>query len=58
MHVSLLVFRWEPRAVDEVPELYLKDFYHKLLRTFKEFENELESDENYLLSFLQDEVYQ
>lgn len=56
MQVSLLLFRWEPGAVDEVPE-YLKDFYLKLLRIFKEFENELESDEKYRVSFLQDEVY-
>ncbi|XP_074558767.1 alpha-humulene synthase-like isoform X2 [Curcuma longa] len=47
--------RWEPQAIDEVPE-YLKDFYLKLLRTFKEFENELESDEQYRISFLQDEI--
>ncbi|XP_042404141.1 alpha-humulene synthase-like [Zingiber officinale] len=47
--------RWEPQAIDEVPE-YLKDFYLKLLRTFKEFENELESDEKYRISFLQDEI--
>ncbi|KAG6499656.1 hypothetical protein ZIOFF_039446 [Zingiber officinale] len=46
---------WEPQAIDEVPE-YLKDFYLKLLRTFKEFENELESDEKYRISFLQDEI--
>ncbi|KAG6499662.1 hypothetical protein ZIOFF_039452 [Zingiber officinale] len=48
---------WEPQAIDEVPE-YLKDFYLKLLRTFKEFENELESDEKYRISFLQDELEQ
>ncbi|XP_042404685.1 alpha-humulene synthase-like [Zingiber officinale] len=47
--------RWEPQAIDEVPE-YLKNFYLKLLRTFKEFENELESDEKYRISFLQDEI--
>ncbi|XP_042402819.1 alpha-humulene synthase-like [Zingiber officinale] len=47
--------RWEPQAIDEVPE-YLKDFYLKLLRTFKEFENELESDETYRIPFLQDEI--
>ncbi|KAG6467094.1 hypothetical protein ZIOFF_075090 [Zingiber officinale] len=46
---------WEPQAIDEVPE-YLKDFYLKLLRTFKEFENELENDEKYRISFLQDEI--
>ncbi|KAG6499650.1 hypothetical protein ZIOFF_039440 [Zingiber officinale] len=46
---------WEPQAIDEVPE-YLKDFYLKLLRTFKEFENELESDEKYRIPFLQDEI--
>ncbi|KAG6495716.1 hypothetical protein ZIOFF_043542 [Zingiber officinale] len=49
--------RWEPQAIDEVPE-YLKDFYLKLLRTFKEFENELESDEKYRIPFLQDELEQ
>nr|UIC71710.1 TPS [Amomum dealbatum] len=53
--LTAAIQRWEPRAVDEVPE-YLKDFYLKLLRTFKEFENELESDEKYRVSFLQDEV--
>ncbi|XP_042404058.1 alpha-humulene synthase-like [Zingiber officinale] len=47
--------RWEPQAIDEVPE-YLKDFYLKLLRTFKDFENVLESDEKYRVSFLQDEI--
>ncbi|KAG6495717.1 alpha-humulene synthase-like [Zingiber officinale] len=47
--------RWEPQAIDEVPE-YLKDFYLQLLRTFKEFENELESDEKYRISFLKDEI--
>ncbi|KAG6499268.1 hypothetical protein ZIOFF_039025 [Zingiber officinale] len=46
---------WEPQAIDEVPE-YLKDFYLKLLRTFKDFENVLESDEKYRVSFLQDEI--
>ncbi|XP_042400333.1 alpha-humulene synthase-like [Zingiber officinale] len=47
--------RWEPQAIDEISE-YLKDFYLKFLRTFKEFENELESDEKYRIPFLQDEI--
>ncbi|XP_042400241.1 alpha-humulene synthase-like [Zingiber officinale] len=47
--------RWEPQAVDQVPE-YLKDFYLKLLKTFREIENELESDEKYRISFLQDMI--
>ncbi|KAG6495432.1 hypothetical protein ZIOFF_043256 [Zingiber officinale] len=46
---------WEPQAVDQVPE-YLKDFYLKLLKTFREIENELESDEKYRISFLQDMI--
>nr|UXP86184.1 putative sesquiterpene synthase 3 [Meistera aculeata] len=47
--------RWEPEAVDGLPE-YLKDYYLKLLRTFEELENELESDEKYRISFLRDEI--
>nr|BBE32334.1 beta-eudesmol synthase [Curcuma zedoaria] len=53
--LTAAIQRWESQAIDELPE-YLKDFYLKLLRTFKEFENELESDEKYRISFLQKEM--
>ncbi|XP_074561961.1 alpha-humulene synthase-like [Curcuma longa] len=47
--------RWEPQAVDHVPE-YLKDFYLKLLKTCKDFEDELEPNEKYRVSYLQEEI--
>nr|QSK97104.1 terpene synthase [Curcuma wenyujin] len=47
--------RWEPQAVHHLPE-YLKDFYLKLLKTCKDFEDELEPNEKYRISYLQDEI--
>ncbi|XP_042399446.1 alpha-humulene synthase [Zingiber officinale] len=47
--------RWEPQAVDCVPE-YLKDFYLKLLKTYKDFEDELEPNEKYRIPYLQEEI--
>ncbi|XP_047051048.1 tau-cadinol synthase-like [Lolium rigidum] len=42
--------RWEESAISLLPE-YLKNFYLKLISTFKEFEDELEPDEKYRVSF-------
>ncbi|KAM0829477.1 hypothetical protein ACQ4PT_066825 [Festuca glaucescens] len=42
--------RWEESAISLLPE-YLKKFYLKLISTFKEFEDELKSDEKYRVSF-------
>ncbi|KAG6499280.1 beta-eudesmol synthase-like [Zingiber officinale] len=47
--------RWNPQAVDCLPE-YLKDYYLKLLKTFEEFEEELELNEKYRMLYLQDEI--
>ncbi|XP_042425872.1 alpha-humulene synthase-like [Zingiber officinale] len=47
--------RWEPQAVDQVPE-YLKDFYLKLLKTCKDFEDELEPHEKYRIPYLQEAI--
>nr|B1B1U4.1 RecName: Full=Beta-eudesmol synthase; AltName: Full=10-epi-gamma-eudesmol synthase; AltName: Full=Alpha-eudesmol synthase [Zingiber zerumbet]BAG12021.1 beta-eudesmol synthase [Zingiber zerumbet]BAG12022.1 beta-eudesmol synthase [Zingiber zerumbet] len=47
--------RWNPQAIDGLPE-YLKDYYLKLLKTFEEFEDELELNEKYRMLYLQDEV--
>ncbi|KAG6534755.1 hypothetical protein ZIOFF_008658 [Zingiber officinale] len=46
---------WEPQAVDQVPE-YLKDFYLKLLKTCKDFEDELEAHEKYRIPYLQEAI--
>ncbi|KAG6467830.1 hypothetical protein ZIOFF_072394 [Zingiber officinale] len=50
-----VTFRWEPQAVNHVPE-YLKDFYLKLLATCKDFEDELEPHEKYRIPYLQEEI--
>ncbi|KAK1628965.1 hypothetical protein QYE76_003280 [Lolium multiflorum] len=42
--------RWEESAISLLPE-YLKNFYLKLISTFKEFEDELKPDEKYRVSF-------
>ncbi|XP_074591602.1 beta-eudesmol synthase [Curcuma longa] len=47
--------RWNPQAIDCLPE-YLKDYYLKLLKTFEEFEEELELNEKYRMLYLQDEM--
>ncbi|KAG6512649.1 hypothetical protein ZIOFF_030774 [Zingiber officinale] len=47
--------RWNPQAVDSLPE-YLKDYYLKQLKTFEEFEDELELNEKYRMLYLQDEI--
>lgn len=56
LNINFFTFRWEPRAVNHVPE-YLKDFYLKLLKTCKDFEDELEPHEKYRIPYLQEEVY-
>ncbi|XP_042399428.1 alpha-humulene synthase-like isoform X1 [Zingiber officinale] len=47
--------RWEPQAVEHVPE-YLKDFYLKLLKTYKDFEDELEPNKKYRIPYLHKEI--
>ncbi|KAG6495287.1 beta-eudesmol synthase-like [Zingiber officinale] len=47
--------RWNPQAVDCLPE-YLKNYYLKLLKSFEEFEEELELNEKYRMLYLQDEI--
>ncbi|XP_074559096.1 beta-eudesmol synthase-like [Curcuma longa] len=46
--------RWNHQAVDSLPE-YIKDFYLKLLKTFEEFEAELELNETYRVQYLKNE---
>ncbi|XP_042399435.1 alpha-humulene synthase-like isoform X2 [Zingiber officinale] len=46
---------WEPQAVEHVPE-YLKDFYLKLLKTYKDFEDELEPNKKYRIPYLHKEI--
>ncbi|KAG6499327.1 hypothetical protein ZIOFF_039091 [Zingiber officinale] len=47
--------RWNHQAVNCLPE-YLKDYYLKLLKTFEEFEEELELNEKYRVLYLQYEM--
>ncbi|KAF8728667.1 hypothetical protein HU200_017938 [Digitaria exilis] len=42
--------RWEESAITLLPE-YLKKFYHKLMNTFKEFEDELKPHEKCRVAF-------
>ncbi|CAN6289376.1 unnamed protein product [Urochloa humidicola] len=43
--------RWDESAISILPE-YLRKFYLKLLRQFKEFENSLKPNEKYCMSYI------
>ncbi|OAY85741.1 Alpha-humulene synthase, partial [Ananas comosus] len=45
--------RWDTKSVDQLPT-YLKYFFLKLIDTFKEFEDKLESEDKYRVSYLRE----
>ncbi|XP_020110273.1 alpha-humulene synthase-like [Ananas comosus] len=47
--------RWDTKSVDQMPT-YLKHLFLKLVKTFKEFEDELASEDKYRVSYLREMV--
>ncbi|THU60014.1 hypothetical protein C4D60_Mb07t08170 [Musa balbisiana] len=45
--------RWDAKVVHQLPK-YLKDYYLKLMHTFKEFEDLLASNEKYRITYLKE----
>ncbi|XP_065048735.1 alpha-humulene synthase-like isoform X1 [Musa acuminata AAA Group] len=45
--------RWDVKIVHQLPE-YMKDYYLKLMHTFKEFEDLLASNEKYRITYLKE----
>ncbi|XP_065048743.1 alpha-humulene synthase-like isoform X2 [Musa acuminata AAA Group] len=45
--------RWDAKVVHQLPE-YMKDYYLKLMHTFKEFEDLLASNEKYRITYLKE----
>ncbi|XP_020110405.1 alpha-humulene synthase-like [Ananas comosus] len=49
------ICRWDMEAIDQLPT-YLKDYFHKLISTFEEFEDELALEDKYRVSYLREMV--
>lgn len=47
MQTKMVVHRWDESAISVLPE-YLKNYYAKLMSTFKEIEDELKSEKYYI----------
>lgn len=52
----LISCRWDDSAVLLVPE-YLRKFYEFILRCFREFEDQVPSNQKYLIAFSKTEVH-